>query len=392
MTNDINDKIFRLITGKLSQEEEAFLEKRMQEDPSLREKIQAMREASDLNEAWEIFNSIDDKKALKSLRKKIYNINKVKRETGFSIYFSDKLRVAAAIVLLLVVVGATLWYNDYTKITLPETPVHPIGELLDNDNSANVPGNNTSDYVAVKSKVDKNELSNLQLDAATAEKMLKAENITTYDNKEYWLTLPDGTAVHLDSNSRIIYPEHFPKATPWNPHPVREVVLRGKAYFMVAKDKSRKFVVHTAQGDIVDYGTEFFVSTEEAEDASELHVALIKGKVGVKSSASEEKILRPGEEANIKANNIEISEVDTSPYVAWNTGTFSFEGYSLEKLMDVISMWYGVEVEFASDKLRSKMFDGVLSRYEPIDNLLKSLNLIMSLKIKRNGNKVIVAQ
>ena len=55
--------------------------------------------------------------------------------------------------------------------------------------------------------------------------MLSATKVTTYYDKEFWLTLPDGSVVHLGSNTRIIYPERFDNDS-------RDVYLEGEAYFL----------------------------------------------------------------------------------------------------------------------------------------------------------------
>lgn len=393
MIKNINELAYLYVTGKASAAEKERLESMMQENAVLKDKITALLQRSDLAEAWDIFQSVDDSQAFDSLQKKISpNIyNKVYRKNAISagfFSFFTKSRIAAVIIAVAIVSALTVWYNDYTHVTLPDTPVHPIGELFEYEASPEEIENAKSACVAMRTPVNKEGLNEFHLDAATAESMLSADNITTTNNKDYWVTLPDGTSVHLGGNSRIIYPAHFPKATPWNPHPVREVVLRGKAYFMVAKDKSRKFVVHTAHGDIIDYGTEFFVSTPEDTANENMRVVLTKGKVGVKSASIEEKMLAPGEEASISADGIRIQDVDITPYTTWNTSTLSFEAYTLEKIMDIVSVWYDLEVEYESDKLRTMKIDGVLSRYEPLDNLIKSINLIASLKITHDGDKI----
>lgn len=381
-----NEQIFNYITGKTTEEERVEIEHRLSSDEEFRKKVRVLLEGKDLNRIWSLYNSVDDDEALTSLRNKLYLQQVSYDDTTDRMRIG--IRVAAAVVLFLIVAGTVLWYRDYTRIILPETPDHPIGTLVATDSGVPEVSNADNVCVAYHSPVNAEELAVFHLDSRTAETMLRAENITTYNNKEYWVTLPDGTSVHLNGNSRIIYPEHFAKVSPWNPHPMREVVLQGDAYFMVAKDNSRGFVVHTAHGDIYDYGTEFYVSTTKGTDESPMSVALIRGKVGVKTTNTEEKMLKPGEEAIIDANGVSVQTVDVSPYVAWNTGTVSFEGYTLEKIMEVISLWYDIEVQFENDSLRTKTFDGVLSRYEPLDNLLKSLNLVMSLKITHEGNIV----
>ena len=391
MFDDINKIIADYMMGRASEEQRQMLEKRMLEDAAFCRKMKELLDSNELCEAWKVVRFVDDEKALRNLRGKLGIAEKdseAKTPLLHQLYVG--LRAVAAVALLLVVVGVAFWYNDYTSVIPPVTPEHPAGELFVKTADSAVTRRAETPCVAYRYAVKKSDLKGLRLDAATVNELLKSENITTYKNKEYWVTLPDGTSVHLNDNSRIIYPEHFAKATPWNPHPVREVVLQGEAYFMVAKDKSRGFVVHTIGGDVVDYGTEFYVSATSDEHNHQLKVALIKGKVGVKARNMREKILAPGEEAVVDADGMKVQSIDTAPYEAWHTGIFSFEGYTLESIMEVVSMWYEVDVEFENDRLRNCKFDGVLSRYEPLDNVLKSLNLVMNLKIHREGERIVV--
>lgn len=80
-------------------------------------------------------------------------------------------------------------------------------------------------------------------------------SLVTKKDKEFWMVLDDGTYVHLNYNTTLIYPNHFVGSE-------RKVKLKGEAYFIVANDsKKRPFIVETANGDVHDYGTEFNVNT-----------------------------------------------------------------------------------------------------------------------------------
>ncbi len=46
-------------------------------------------------------------------------------------------------------------------------------------------------------------------DDRTVADMLQAIKVTTYHDKEFWLTLPDGSLIHLGRDTRIVYPERF---------------------------------------------------------------------------------------------------------------------------------------------------------------------------------------
>ncbi|MCI6118377.1 MAG: FecR domain-containing protein, partial [Prevotella sp.] len=204
---------------------------------------------------------------------------------------------------------------------------------------------------------------------AAAEKVQDTDSpeaiLDTHHDKEFWMTLDDGTHVHLNYNSSLSYPIHFKGKE-------RRVVLEGEAYFFVAKDDSHPFVVTTPYGDIRDYGTEFCVNTKPQQGGAS--VVLVKGKIGVVPNNGRETILHPGEKAELTANHfVSVTKADINSYVAWNTGQFFFDGCTLEELTDVISRWYNISVVFESDDIKSMRFTGDINKY---DNILPTIHAI----------------
>ena len=203
--------------------------------------------------------------------------------------------------------------------------------------------------------------------------------LTTRHDKEFWMTLPDGTRVHLNGNSRLSYPLAFKGD-------LREVALVGEAYFIVAKDKDHPFIVHTVDGDIKEYGTEFNVSTH----GTNTEVVLVRGSISVKPKLGTEKMMVPGDKAEMASAKLAMSRVDVEPYIAWNTGHFSFDDCTLEELMQVVGKWYDREVVFDSESLRKVRFTGSLSRYESIDNTLDVISSIANVKMEQQDNKIVI--
>ncbi len=237
-----------------------------------------------------------------------------------------------------------------------------------------------------KKVVTTQELTRYHVDDDFAEQLAEARRITTYQDKEYWVTLDDGTLVHLNYDSRLIYPEKFGDR--------RDVILEGEAYFMVAKDKSRQFVVHTPQGDVKVYGTEFNVNTRskggDGNDNGGLSVVLVNGSVSFTPARGKEQMLTPGQELSIVNAQLSINEVDTAPYVAWNEGKFFFEEWPLERIMQVISRWYGREVEFTSNEIKHQQYSGNFDRYEDIHPTMEAIESITGLKITFAPGKLII--
>lgn len=207
--------------------------------------------------------------------------------------------------------------------------------------------------------------------------------LTTYYNKEYWLTLDDGTLIHLNTNTRVIFPERFGKKR-------RDVVLDGEAYFMVAPDKHRPFTIHTPQGNIRVYGTEFCVNTKASDEGGATSVVLIKGAISVKQKDGNEHPLKPREKGVMRDHALTLTTVDTTPYEAWNIGYLTFEDYPLDELMDVLTKWYGVEVIFKNETTCKRHFTGKLNRYGKLESMIRAIGNVTGIDIERNNNTIII--
>lgn len=362
---NINTLFMKYLLGEANDAERSDIQERADRD-----EINRILNSSDLTERYTIYESIkmpDVHLAYQKLTGKYKHYRII----------PWVMKSAAAVLLLLVCIGA-YWYSIQPVVTPPHVSEDVTPFIAIQSNNPNEATDIAKYFEAQKTAVTKEQIAPYQLDPATAESMLHAENISTTSNKEYWLTLDDGTIVHLASGSRIIYPEHFLRPTLWNTNPVREVVLEGDAYFMVAHDTKRTFVVHTLHGDIIDYGTEFFVSTKDKNTK----VALIKGSVGVKPHGFSETKLTPGQESIISSNNISVSIADMEQYTAWNTGKLAFSNMPLESVMEVMCKWYGIKVKYADEKVKHVCLSGYFDRYKEFSDAINAIVAVTGLTVE----------
>lgn len=221
-------------------------------------------------------------------------------------------------------------------------------------------------------------LKKYNVDEDFAEALENGRKITTFVDKEYWITLDDGTIVHLNSSSRLIYPEHFGSGK-------RDVILDGEAYFLVAQDKSRPFIVHTPNGDIKEYGTKFHVSTN-AEGTGATEVVLVEGSISVTGADRNERMLTPGHRAVMSKTATDIAPADTVKYVAWHTGHYNFQDTALGYIMDILCHWYGCRVEYSDGNISRLKLSGNFDRGEDFDTILEALETVAGVKIERQTN------
>ena len=388
----INSQVRDYLLGRLSEAEQLELEQQLSQHPEWIQEMRQMEDA-DFTQLYETYEKFGSDEVLQQLKLKVLE-NKQSQETDHPTVHRHMFqwwRYAAAVLLLAVAGAGYWWYSDYTKVTPPvisqEVKLAMEQSKQSGHDAAVIDNVNVNDNGG---KSVKELVEEMQLPEDVVEKLEEAKRITTYHNKEYWVTLPDGSLVHLNNNSRLIYPEKFGDR--------RDMILDGEAYFMVAKDKSRQFVVHTPQGEIRVYGTEFWVKTDykataprATEDAAageatgqagETVVALVRGTIGFTPADGREQMLKPGQELTAVNSQLTVTDVDTTPYTAWNTGLFVFENSTLEHLMDVLAQWYDIKkVNYTDDKLRKIHFTGNLKRYGSAERIMKAIMMACDVNI-----------
>jgi len=195
---------------------------------------------------------------------------------------------------------------------------------------------------------------------------------TTAAGQRSVMRLPDGTTVHLNSNSTISYPQAF--------GPVREITLEGEAFFEVAKN-GKPFVVYSGNVKTQVLGTSFNVKNRAGKD---IEITLVKGKVGVVSPSGELLTLEPSQQAVIgmRSNEMIKRSVNVLRYTGWKDNVLFFEQTSLAEVIDTIEEWYGVDIDIANPSIGRC---AITAKYqnEPLGNVLSSLQFLFGLNIKR---------
>ncbi|TDO94880.1 FecR family protein [Flavobacterium sp. 245] len=204
--------------------------------------------------------------------------------------------------------------------------------------------------------------------------------LSTPTGGQYNIILADGTKVYLNAVSSIKYPTQFNGDK-------RLVELQGEAYFEVAKNKNKPFIVKSDNQSIEVLGTHFNVHAYSNE--SVVKTTLLEGSVAV-SFKNQKSILKPGQESNVSDNftKIKIREVDTDEAIAWKNGRFKFDNADLKTVMRQLERWYGIKVEYRGD-VSDVRFSGGTFMNKNLSEVLKVLEL-SNIKFKVEGRTIIV--
>lgn len=355
----------------------------MQKGQIMEEKFRELKEMMLLGEIdgdelirrWQDYSGIDDEKALVEIRRSIAaetaqadGETKVVRPS-----FWRRYRYAAAAVAAILVAGGILLLRPKADSGKPSLS-KDVQLAMEQSTKLG------KQEAAVTVLAEEAIAQAVKANAAKAETFAAARQVATEETKEYWLTLDDGSVIHLNNDTYLIYPEKKEAKT-------REVILDGEAYFMVAKDADRQFIVHTKQGDVKVYGTEFNVSTRETEGTTE--VVLVEGSVSVTPKSGVETHIEPGQKATL-GETLTVEQVDVEQYVAWNTGKFSFQDWPLSRIMSIVAKWYGCTVAFADESLGEPRLSGNFDRYEDLSTTIESLAMVTGLQFDLSEGSIFI--
>lgn len=200
--------------------------------------------------------------------------------------------------------------------------------------------------------------------------------LMTPKGKMSQLHLPDGTKVWLNAQTRVLFPNKFPQSR-------REIFVEGEIYIEVAPDATRPFVVKTKQNDIQVLGTRFDVRTTET---GVTQVALVSGKVAVTNhTQKKEVLLLPDQLLEISDRDYTISEVDAQKLIAWKSGIYSYEAELLDKILEDLAQYYGVQLTF--HQRGHTRYTGKLTVSQSFDNLLEGLKNIAPITYTKEGER-----
>lgn len=198
--------------------------------------------------------------------------------------------------------------------------------------------------------------------------------------KKMEITLPDGSRVHLNSGSSIRYPERFTDS-------LRLVSFSGEAYFDIAPDATRSFVINGPRNVVRVLGTAFnFRSYADEATAS---VSVVRGKVQLSDPGSGESVILIAGETGLQDAKRQLSKAaqDARSELAWQRGSLIFENQSMEAVFRTMERWYGITVEVQDKSLLTQRYTGEFNN-PPFGELIKSLSFAYGFEY-RFENKVL---
>jgi transmembrane sensor len=196
------------------------------------------------------------------------------------------------------------------------------------------------------------------------------------------IVLSDGTKVFLNAGTVLTYPVSFAGSQ-------RRVQMDGEAYFEVAKDAKRKFIVSSNGVETEVLGTHFNVNAYR--DESMATITLLEGRVKIKAGHSLI-TLDPLQQAAASPNSLKKNaNANVDQVMAWKNGRFltGGEDVDIQAFLRQVSRWYDVDIQYTGNITGT--VGGTLSRQVSVSKVLELLESTGSTHYKMEGKTVIIS-
>ena len=191
-------------------------------------------------------------------------------------------------------------------------------------------------------------------------------------------TLSDGSIVTLNKNSSLSYPDRFEGEE-------RVVKLKGEAFFSVAPNKTKPFLIHVNDVTVKVIGTSFNIRTRNGTTEVIVETGIVE--VIRKNNVLE---LRPKEKAVVQKDStmFKIAETDKL-YNYYRTKEFVCDNTPLWKLVAVLNEAYNANIIIQKDALRSLPLTTTFNN-ESLDRILEIIHATFDITITRQNNQIIL--
>ncbi len=207
---------------------------------------------------------------------------------------------------------------------------------------------------------------------------------TTPAGQQRRLLLADGTAVWLNANSKLQYPEHFTGRQ-------REVYLEGEAFFEVARDAGKPFLIHSQQSIIRVLGTSFSVRGYTGEKA--VAVTVVTGKVAFSDEQTRQAVtLTPGEQGILSkpAKRIQKAVNPDPNFLAWKTRILTFRNMPLRQVLPTLEQYFGVTITATNEQLLHCRFTGTF-RQPGLEEILRVFTYGKNITYRQRGSAYLLS-
>ena len=361
--------IKKFIEGKLNDKEEDILYHWVLENKANAETLK--KEITAFERQHRITKEFELESAFEELNARIEN----KNNSG-KFRLRQYYKYAAALVLL---VTTSYFFLDDNSLIKEEV-------LITNDQ------NMSNEKIVISSDngksrfVDDTKKKVSYLNQKSETETLVYHNIIIPKGRVFKLILSDSTVVWLNADTQLRYPSKFSKI-----QDTRSVFLKGEAYFEVAHNANKPFIVYTDNVKVNVLGTKFNISSYADEES--INTTLVEGAVQVTDVRNDQNamLLSPSHQASFNAadNQFLKKKVDTYLFTSWIEKKIIFQETPFKELLRKIERTYRVKVENNNTKINSELFTGQFD-VEDVEMIFKALSTSLYFEYEISGNHIVI--
>ncbi len=191
--------------------------------------------------------------------------------------------------------------------------------------------------------------------------------------------LSDGSEITLNQSSSLKY--ELDKETN-----ARKVKLDGDAFFDVARDEKRPFIIETQNVEIEVLGTSFYIDSRP--DQSQIQVIVTSGKVEVRSGnaktilvANEKAIFQKDSKELIKETN------EDKNFLSFKSQTLLFENARLEEVVFALNRQFNANIVIENQELKDCELDSTFKN-KSLNTILKIIESSLGVQFKQSGQQI----
>lgn len=197
------------------------------------------------------------------------------------------------------------------------------------------------------------------------------------------VTLDDGSSIMLGAETSVAV--HYGEAE-------RSILLTsGEAYFDVAKDASRPFVVDVGGLKVRAVGTAFNILSAPDDVLVSVTEGIVQVDTVEEADVSRTALLEVGDELEVSREDQTFTqrEEDPSRMLFWQNDVLYFRGEQLKDIFHRIDRYTDQSVVLADDRVGELLFSGSINRHN-IDSWLTTLPLAFPVRIDRTKDRIVI--
>jgi len=211
-----------------------------------------------------------------------------------------------------------------------------------------------------------------------------SEKHSTASNERSTITLSDGSIVTLNRDTTL--------DVAFTPSERKVRITHGQAFFEVAKNPERPFVVAVADRTVTALGTQFDVRL----DPDRIEIILVEGKIAVEPAEPSilERLnfrkarleLKPGEKlVAALGERVAITDIDARRDTSWRQGWITFENESVATVVAELNRFSDRQLVVQDESVRKLRLSGVFRVGQP-DRFIAIVQELLPVKAVQGGH------